>query len=70
MEIMFDDLTLEAQERLLEEAGVSKSKDMHWDEIPVAVVELNVEFNEDDHEIEEGDFTEDICDYGYGEDDL
>jgi hypothetical protein len=37
MEIMFDDLTSEAQERLLEEAGVSKPKDMHWDEVTVAV---------------------------------
>jgi hypothetical protein len=27
MEIMFDDLTTEAQERLLDEAGVSKSEE-------------------------------------------
>ena len=66
MEIMFDDLTPQAQERLLEEAGVSKPEDMHWDEVPVAVVE----FSKDDHEIEEDDFTEDIYDYGYGEGDL
>ena len=67
MEIMFDDLTPEAQERLLEEAGVSKPEDMHWDEIPVAVVE----FSEDDHELEEEDFSENVYDdYGHGEDDL
>ena len=40
MEIMFDDLNPEAQERLLNEAGVSSPEDMHWDAIPVAVVEL------------------------------
>ena len=66
MEIMFDDLTPQAQERLLEEAGVSEPEDMHWDEVPVAVVE----FNKDDHEIEADDFTEDIYNYGYGEDDF
>ena len=66
MEIMFDDLTHEAQKRLLDEAGVSKPEEMHWDEIPVAVVE----FSEDDHELEENDFSEDLYDYGYNEDEL
>ena len=66
MEIMFDDLTHEAQERLLREAGVSKPEDMHWDEVPVAVVE----FHEDDNEINEDDLTEDIYNYGYDEDGL
>ena len=66
MEIMFDDLTPEEQERLLEEAGISKPEEMHWDEIPVAMVE----FSEDDHELEENEFSEDIYDYGYNEDEL
>ena len=66
MEIMFDDLTPEAQERLLREAGVSKPEDMHWDTSPVAVVDLK----EDNHELDEDDFTEDIYDYGYEEDEL
>ena len=66
MEIMFDDLTLQAQERLLEEAGVSKPEDMHWDEVAVAIVE----FSKEDYEIEEDDFAEDIYDYGYDEDNL
>ena len=66
MEIMFDDLTPQAQERLLEEAGVSKPEDMHWDTSPVAVVDLR----EDNHELDEDDFTEDIYDYGYEEDEL
>ena len=66
MEIMFDDLTPEAQERLLREAGVSKPEDMHWDEIPIAVVE----FSEDDHELKENDFSESIYDYGYDEDEM
>ncbi len=67
MEIMFDNLTPEAQERLLDEAGVSKPEEMHWDEIPVAVVE----FNEDDHEIEEDNLPENVYDdYTYDEDEL
>ena len=61
MEIMFDDLTEDAQKRLLDEAGVSKPEEMHWDEIPVAVVE----FSEDDHELEEDNFSDDIYDDGY-----
>ena len=61
MEIMFDDLTEDAQKRLLDEAGVSKPEDMHWDEIPVAVVE----FSENDHELEEEDFSDDIYDDSY-----
>ena len=66
MEIMFDDLTEDAQKRLLDEAGVSKPEDMHWDEIPVAIVE----FSEAKHELEENDFSESIYDYGYDEDEM
>ncbi|MBC8357821.1 MAG: hypothetical protein H8E54_02595 [Candidatus Aminicenantes bacterium] len=36
MEIMFDDLTTEAQERLLDEASFSKPEDTHWDTSPVS----------------------------------
>ena len=61
MEIMFDDLTPEAQVRLLNEAGVSSPEDMHRDAIPVAVVELI----EQDNEPDDDDFTVDIDDDGY-----
>lgn len=64
MEIMFDDLTPEAQEKLLREAGVSKPEDMHWDTCPVAVVDLG----EDNHELGEDDFTEGVYDFDYGYD--
>ena len=57
MEIMFDDLTPKAQKRLLEDAGVSKPEDMHWDEVPVAVVE----FSESDHELVKDIFAEDFA---------
>lgn len=66
MEIMFDDLTPQAQERLLEEADVSTPEDMHWDEVPIAIVE----FSNNEHEIEEDNFSEDIYDYDYSEDDF
>ncbi|MHC4758029.1 MAG: hypothetical protein ACYTE8_05190 [Planctomycetota bacterium] len=61
MEIMFDDLTEDAQKRLLDEAGVSKPEEMHWDEIPVVVVE----FSEDDHELDKDNFSDDIYDDDY-----
>ena len=64
MEIMFDDLTPEAQERLLYEAGVSKPEDMHWDDVPVAVVA----FREHDYELVENDFDGDVL--GYDEDEF
>ena len=55
MEIMFDDLRPEAQERLLIEAGVSRPEDMNWDEVPVTVVELN----EDIPELDDDFFADD-----------
>ncbi|MHC4133334.1 MAG: hypothetical protein ACYSR3_15330 [Planctomycetota bacterium] len=58
MEIMFDDLTEDAQKRLLDKAGVSKPEDMHWDEVPITVVE----FHGDDYKIDADDFIEDIYD--------
>jgi hypothetical protein len=54
MEIMFDDLNEDAQKRLLDEASVSRPEDMHWDEVPVAVVEFS-----EDHELNEDNFAED-----------
>ncbi|MFH1716735.1 MAG: hypothetical protein ABIF19_05245 [Planctomycetota bacterium] len=48
MEIMFDDLTYEAQARLLEAAGAISPEEMNWDEIPVAVVE----FEDEEHDSE------------------
>ena len=40
MKIMFDDLTYEAQMRLLAEAGVESPREMGWDIRPVAIVDL------------------------------
>ena len=63
MEIMFNDLTCEAQKRLLEEAGVKSPKEMRWDTIPVIVVG----FGKDDHgsgeDFLEADFSDDIYDF-------
>ena len=58
MEIMFDNLTEDAQKRLLREAGVSKPEEMYWDEIPVTVVEFI-----DDHIFDDDD--DDIYNCGY-----
>ena len=60
MEIMFDDLTEDAQKRLLDEAGVSSPEDMYWDEVPVAVVEFI-----DDDDIGDHAFDDDIYDGDY-----
>ena len=51
MEIMFDDLTFEAQMRLLGAAGVASPSEMNWDLVPVAIVRLEDEGNDSD-----GDF--------------
>jgi len=58
MEIMFDDLTEDAQKRLLLEAGVSRPEDMDWDEDPVAVVE----FDNDDFELDDDPYVDDDVD--------
>ena len=55
MEIMFEDLTHDAQKRLLREACVSSHKDMDWDELPVAIVE----FSDSGHEFKDGYFDDD-----------
>jgi hypothetical protein len=38
MEIMFTDLTEDAQKRLLEASGIKDPKDMNWDVFPVTYV--------------------------------
>lgn len=40
MEIYFTDLTEDAQQELLELAGVSSPKEMNWDVLPVTVIEM------------------------------
>ena len=64
MEIMFDDLTSEAQERLLEEVGVSSPEEMYWDTDPIAIVKFENDESSGD------DFTEDFFNYDCGEDGL
>ena len=36
-ELFYDDLTPEAQERLLETAGLESPSDMNWDVLPIDV---------------------------------
>ena len=40
MKIMFEDLTYEAQVRLLDEVGVSSPTEMRWHIVPIAVVDF------------------------------
>ncbi|KPK45307.1 MAG: hypothetical protein AMJ65_00180 [Phycisphaerae bacterium SG8_4] len=61
MKIMFEDLTYEAQVRLLDEAGISSPVEMRWHILPIAVVELKTKMPA----IEQDDFTGGI----YGQDD-
>jgi hypothetical protein len=41
MKIMFEDLTYEAQVRLLDEAGVSSPVEMKWHIVPITVVNFS-----------------------------
>ncbi len=59
MEIMFDDLTDDAQRRLLKEANVSSPEEMDWDTIPVAEVKFDQEEREEEEEYEEADALDD-----------
>jgi len=61
VKIMFEDLTYEAQVRLLNEADVSSPKEMKWHIFPVAVVE----FEEKGHTLSEEDFADNIYDDDY-----
>ena len=54
MEIMFDDLTEDAQRRLLKEANVNSPEEMDWDTMPVA----EVRFDQDDREDDEEEYEE------------
>ena len=56
MEIMFDDLSYEAQQRLLEEAGVATPEEMDWDTEPLVV--LN--FDKEEEAIENGFIDEEV----------
>jgi hypothetical protein len=64
MEIMFDDLIPEAQEKLLKEAGISTPEEMGWDENPIAFVDL-----EEENELEDQYEEEDLYDYDLDYDD-
>lgn len=59
MEIMFDDLTYDAQKRLLKEAGVTAPEEMNWDEVPVAVVEFEKDENDSEEDFIEEEFFDD-----------
>ena len=43
MEIYFDDLTVEAQERLMTEAGIKDPAEANWDVLPICEFEVNPE---------------------------
>lgn len=62
MRIMFDDLTYEAQMRLLAEAGVESPNEMGWHIMPVVVVD----FDKEGHTRHEDDIVDDLpdCDPG------
>jgi hypothetical protein len=53
MEIMFDDLTEDAQRRLLKEANVNSPEEMDWDTIPVAEVKFDQGDQEDEEDYED-----------------
>ncbi len=71
MEIMFDDLTKEAQIRLLGEVGIDDPEDMGWDVKPVAVISFEEDpwDYDDDEEDEDDDEDDDYVDYGYEDED-
>ena len=71
MKIMFDDLTKDAQMRLLDEVGVDDPEEMGWDIKPVAVISFEDE-DEDDEDEDHWDYEdedEDYVDYGYDDED-
>lgn len=47
MEILYSDLTPEAQKRYLEVNGVSDASELNWEVSPIAIVEVEVEENPD-----------------------
>ncbi len=58
VKIMFEDLTYEAQKRLLAEAGVESPREMDWDVRPVAVIDLGKEDGDPG-----SNFLDRLCDY-------
>ena len=40
VEVYFDDLTLSAQKKVLEEAGITDPKEANWDIFPIATYEI------------------------------
>ena len=56
MKIMFDDLTYEAQMKLLDEAGISSPVQMRWHVLPIAVVDLQTKIPV----VDEDDLTDSI----------
>jgi hypothetical protein len=58
MKIMFEDLTYEAQMRLLDEAGVESPNEMRWHIMPVAVVD----FDKEGRTRHEDNFADDLSD--------
>ena len=67
MKIMFDDLTKDAQRRLLDEVGVDDPEEMGWDVKPVAMVSFDDDIDDEDDEghWDYDDEDEDFEDYGY-----
>ena len=57
MKIMFEDLTYEAQVRLLDEAGVSSPVEMKWHIVPIAVVNFSSQIPV----VRDGDFGDGTC---------
>ncbi|MHC4192587.1 MAG: hypothetical protein ACYSP9_00245 [Planctomycetota bacterium] len=62
MKITFEDLTFEAQMRLLAEAGVESPREMGWHVTPVAIAE----FEKKKLRSDEGRFADDRADRDYG----
>ena len=61
MRIMFDDLSEDAQRRLLAEAGIKSPEEVGWDVEPIAIVD----FEEDKNTVY--DPMDNLFDYGHDE---
>ena len=70
MEIMFDDLTEDAQRRLLKEANVSLPEEMDWDTIPVAEVKFDLVDEEDSEEYEDELLDDSDDDFDFDDEEL
>jgi hypothetical protein len=66
MEIMFDDLTKDAQIRLLGEVGIDDPEEMGWDVKPIAVVNFDDDkwdYEDEEEDDDDGDYMDDYDDY-------